>query len=195
MQQLDDLLANPVQVSAQLDKHLGGDAVALADQAKQDVLGADVVVPELQRLAQRQLKHLLGARREGDVPRRCLLALADDLLDLLADRLQADAQRLKRLGRHALALVDEAQENVLGANVVVIEHPGFFLRQDNNPPRSVSEPLKHLVALLTAGDPASPGVPALLRIVAACPTRYLTRLCVNYRRSSPDTLPSPHPTA
>ncbi len=79
------------------------------------------------------------------MPRRRLLALADDLLDLLADRLQADAQRLKRLGGHALAFVDEAQEDVLGANVVVIEHPGFFLRQDNNPPRPVSEPLEHLV--------------------------------------------------
>jgi hypothetical protein len=33
----------------------------------------------------------------------------------------------------------------------VIEHPGFFLRQDNNPPRPVGEPLEHVVALLTAG--------------------------------------------
>jgi hypothetical protein len=48
----------------------------------------------------------------------------------------------------------------------VIEHPGFFLRQDNNPPRSVGKPLEHLVALLTArGRP----LPCLLRIVVACP--------------------------
>jgi hypothetical protein len=25
----------------------------------------------------------------------------------------------------------------------VIEHPGFFLRQDNNPPRLVVKPLEH----------------------------------------------------
>ena len=68
MQQLDDLLADPVQVRAQLDEHLGGYTVALADEAEQDVLGADVVVAELQRLAQRQLQHLLGSGREGDVP-------------------------------------------------------------------------------------------------------------------------------
>ena len=66
-QQLDDLLADPVEVGAELDQHLRGDALALADQAEQDVLGADVVVAELQRLAQRQLEHLLGARGEGDV--------------------------------------------------------------------------------------------------------------------------------
>jgi len=34
----------------------------------------------------------------------------------------------------------------------VIEHPGFFLRQDNNPPRPVGEPLEHVVALLTAAS-------------------------------------------
>jgi len=42
----------------------------------------------------------------------------------------------------------------------VIEHPGFFLRQDNNPPRPVGEPLEHVVALLTAGIRQVFGVPA-----------------------------------
>jgi hypothetical protein len=46
--------------------------------------------------------------------------------------------------------MDEAEQDVLGADVVVIEHPGFFLRQDNNPPRPVGKPLEHVVALLTA---------------------------------------------
>ena len=32
---------------------------------------------------------------------------------------------------------------MLGADVVVVEHPGLFLGQDDNPPRSVGEPLKH----------------------------------------------------
>jgi len=43
-----------------LTQHLGGHALALADQAEQDVLGADVVVAELEGLAQRELQHLLG---------------------------------------------------------------------------------------------------------------------------------------
>ena len=51
-EQLDHLLAHPVEVGAELDEHLGGDALALADEAEQDVLGPDVVVAELQRLAQ-----------------------------------------------------------------------------------------------------------------------------------------------
>ncbi len=149
-QQLQDLLADPVQVGTQLDQHLRRDALTLADEAEQDVLGADVVVAQLQRLAQRQLQDLLGPGRERDVPARRLLPLADDLLDLLPDALQGDPEGLEGLGGHSLALVDEAEEDVLGADVVVVEHPGFFLRQNDNPPRSVGEPLEHLYSSPTA---------------------------------------------
>ncbi len=68
-QELDHGLADAVEVGAELLQHLGGDALALADQPEQDVLGADVVVAELERLAERQLEDLLGARRERDVAR------------------------------------------------------------------------------------------------------------------------------
>src|SRR3954449_9543520 len=147
-QQLDDLLADAVEVGAELHQDLGGDALTLADQAEQDVLGADVVVAELQRLAQRQLQHLLCPRREGDVTGRRLLALSDDFLHLLADTLQRDAEGLECLGSDALTLVDQAQEDVLGADVVVVEHPGLFLGQDDHPAGSVCEPFEHLLNLL-----------------------------------------------
>ena len=49
--QLDDLLADPPEVRAQADEHLGGDALALADEAEQHVLGADVAVAELEGLS------------------------------------------------------------------------------------------------------------------------------------------------
>ena len=91
-EQLDDLLAHAVEVGAELHEHLGCDALALADEAEQDVLGADVVVAELQRLAQAQLEHLLRTRREGDVTGRLLLALADDVLHLLAHGIQRDVR-------------------------------------------------------------------------------------------------------
>ena len=145
VQQLDHLLADPVQVRAQLDQHLGRHALTLADEAEQDVLGTDVVVAELQRLAQRQLEDLLGPRRKRDMPGRCLLALADYLLDLLAHGLLADAQRLQGLGGDTFTLMDQAEQDVLGTDVVVVEHPGFFLSQHHNSPRPVGKPLEHLV--------------------------------------------------
>ena len=130
------------EVGAELHEHLRGDAFALADQAEQDVLGADVVVAELQRFAQRQLEHLLRARRERDVTRRGLPAVADDLLDLGAHGLERDAERLERLGRDALTLVDQAEQDVLGPDVVVVEQPRLLLREDHDPSCSVGEALE-----------------------------------------------------
>ena len=83
---------------------------------------------------------------KGMWPRRRLLALADDLLDLGADGLQRDAEALERLRGDALTLVDETEQDVLGADVVVAEHAGFFLGQHDHPSCSVGEPLEHVFA-------------------------------------------------
>jgi len=63
-EQLDHSLADAGQVGPELHEHLGGHALTLADQAEQQVLGADVVVVELERLAKGELQDLLGPRRE-----------------------------------------------------------------------------------------------------------------------------------
>ena len=76
--------------------------------------------------------------------RRGLLALTDDLLDLAADRFERDAQRFQSLGGDAFALVDEAEQDVLGADVVVFEKFRFFLREHHNASCSVGEPFEHL---------------------------------------------------
>ena len=140
------------EVGAELDEHLGGDALALADEAEQDVLGADVVVAELQRLAQRELEHLLGAGRERDVAGRRRAALADDLLDLVADRLERDAQRLERLRRDAFALVDQAEQDVLGADVAVVQQACFLLSEDHDPASPVGEAFEHVSPFVASGE-------------------------------------------
>jgi hypothetical protein len=91
------------------------------------VLRADVVVTELQRFSQRQLEHLLGARGEGDVPGRRAATLADDLLHLAAHGIQADGEGLEGLGRDTFTLVDEAEEDVLGPDVIVVEEASLLL--------------------------------------------------------------------
>ena len=60
----------------------------------------------LQRFAQRELQNLLGARSERDVTGRSLLALADNLLNLLTDGTQRNIQRLEGLRGHPVAFVD-----------------------------------------------------------------------------------------
>ena len=146
-EQLDDLLAHAGQVGAELDEHLCGNALTLADEAEQDVLGADVVVAELQRFTQRQLEDLLRTRREGDVARRRRAALTDDLFDLATHGLEADAERFERFRGDALTLVDEAEQDVLGADVAVIEQPGFFLREHDDSSRPIGKAFEHVASL------------------------------------------------
>ena len=55
---------------------------------------------------------------------------------------------LEGLGRHPLALVDEAQQDVLGADEAVVEQARFFLRQHQHPPCPVSEAFEHQTASL-----------------------------------------------
>src|SRR2546422_1497157 len=49
--------------------HLRRDPLLLTQQPEQQVLGADVGVVQLARLAHGELEHLLGARRVGQVRR------------------------------------------------------------------------------------------------------------------------------
>ena len=140
---LDDGLTHLRQVRALLREHLGGHALALLEEAKQQVLGADVVVAELQGLAQAQLEDALGARGEGDVTLDRLLALANDLDDGGADGLALDTHRLQGLGGDALTLGDQAEQQVLRADVVVLETASLVLREHDDPASAVGKAFEH----------------------------------------------------
>ena len=117
--------------------------LTLPDEAEEDVLGADVVVAELERLTKAELEDLLCPWGERDVAGGRLLALADDLHHLFTDRGEVDVEALQRLGGDALPFVQEAEEDVLGADVIVVEQTRFFLGQYDDPAGTVCEALKH----------------------------------------------------
>ena len=87
----DHLGANLGGIRVEVLEHAGGDALALAEEAEEKVLGADVVMAELPRLFQRELEDALGAGGEGDLHRDKAGAAADDLLNLDARLLEGDA--------------------------------------------------------------------------------------------------------
>ena len=151
----DHLVADLVGVGVEVEQDAGGDALVLTHQAEQDVLGADVVVAERERLAQRQLQDLLGARRERDLSGGDLLAGADDPHHLRADALDGDVERLEDAGGQALLLAQQAEQDVLGADVVVLERARLFLGQDDYLTGSLCESLEqrslYLVQLGSAG--------------------------------------------
>ena len=166
-QDLDHLLANPGLIGAHLHEHLGRDPLALSHQAEEDVLGPDVVVPELERLAQRQLEHLLRPRRERDVPRPGASPPWPMISSTRARvRSSVDPERGQGRRRDAVALVDQPEEEVLGADVVVVEQARLFLGQDDHPPGPVGEAFEHRQKL---SRPRQPAVHQLLEPRCATP--------------------------
>ena len=142
-QQLDNLLAHAWQVGAELGQHLRGDAIALANETQQQELSTDVLVSHLQALTQGELKNLLGTWSKGDVAGVWLATLADDFLDLTADILQGNTHGFQCLGSDAFAFMDKAEQDVLGADVIVVKHACFFLRQNDDAASTIGKPLEH----------------------------------------------------
>ena len=118
-----------VQGDAQAFENTGRHALALAHDADEQVLRADVVVTEPARLVDRQLNHLLGARCQPDVAGRGALAPADDELNGRADLGKLDTEAPQHTGSHAVGLSDKAKQDVLRPYVVVVEPLGLFLGQ------------------------------------------------------------------
>ena len=78
----------------------------------------------------RQRQDLLHPRRVGDVAHHLLIgAGADLLLHFQADGLQVEAELLQDIDRHALAQLDQPEQQVFGADEIVVETVGFFARQ------------------------------------------------------------------
>ena len=107
------------------------------------MLGADVLVAQLQGFAQGELEHLLRARRERDVAGRDLTPTTDDLLHFRPHRVERDAEGGERLCRNPFALAHQPEQDVLGADVVVVEEPRFLLREHHRVAGSVGEALEH----------------------------------------------------
>ena len=134
--------ADLVEAHAKRLENPGRDPFALADEAEQQVLGADVVVAEAAGLVDRELDDPLGARRQPDLADDRPIAAADDELDGRADLGQLDVHVLEDVGGHALAFAHQAQQEVLGPDVVVVEPLGFVLRKRQDSAGPVRELVK-----------------------------------------------------
>ena len=151
--------AGLLEAHAGVGEHLRGDALFLAQQAEEQVLGADVAVVELARLDHGQLEDLLGARgvRQVGTGGRGGFPALDRLLDLLLDVLEIDVEVLQDAGGDALALANQAEEDVLRPHVLVVQAGRFFAGHLQDLPDAVGEIVAvHRVTLL-----------AVLRLAAA----------------------------
>src|SRR5262249_47256701 len=106
---------------------------------------------ERERLSERQLEDLLGTRRERDLPARHLVALADDARNLGTHLFDGDVKGLEHPRCEALLLAQQAEQDVLGADGVVLQRPGFVLCKNDDLTGSLCEPLEHPLTLLPPG--------------------------------------------
>src|SRR5579863_4656030 len=93
------------------------------------------------------------------MPRLLLVAPADAGLDLTPHGRHGDVQRFQGLRTRALALAQDSEHQVLGADVVVVEAPRLLLGEDDDSPRLVGEPFEHGALPDKAGSTAEPGLP------------------------------------
>jgi len=89
-------------------------------------------VSQRESLAQRELEHLLRARRERDLTRRDFVSLADDPSDLRAHFFDGDVETLEHASRQALLFTEQAEQDVLCADVVVLQRPRLVLGEDDD---------------------------------------------------------------
>ena len=105
------------------------------------MLRADVAVIQLARLAHGELEHLLGARGIGKIgPGRLAgFPLLDRLFDLLLNLVELDAEILQNGRGDALTLADQAEQDVLGPHVLVVEACGLLARHREDLPHPLGE--------------------------------------------------------
>ena len=133
--------AGGVEVHARVGQHLRRNPLFFAEKAKQQVLSADVAVIELARFAHGELEHFLRARRVGQVGPGGLagFSLLDRLFDLLLDVVQLDAEVLEHRRCDALTLADQAEQDVLGPHVFVVETRGLLASHREDFPHPLGE--------------------------------------------------------
>ena len=93
------------------------------------MFGAHIVMAEIVGLFHRILDDLLGTGRLRSFAHgHAVGTTMNELLDLKADISQINAEVFQHVGGHATAFLHQSQQNMLRAEVFVIEPHGLFIR-------------------------------------------------------------------
>ena len=105
-------------------------AFTLAQQAEQDVLGAHIGVVKRLGFLAGEGEDFLHPRRVRDASLGFgFLADANLLFNGITHRFQVEAHLLQHADSHTLTQLDQTQQEVLGAHVIMVKAVGFFARQ------------------------------------------------------------------
>ena len=127
---MQDFLSALVDVDVEIPQHTSGNAFALAQQAKQDVLGAHVSVVQPLGFLFGKLEDFFHPWGVGDVAGQFLVRAGADLfLDLQPDGLEIEPHLLQDIYGNPLAKVYQAKQQMLGPHETVVEPIRFLPRQ------------------------------------------------------------------
>ena len=182
VQQGGQLPHHPLGVCAQQLEEPHGVAAGVLQDGDEDVLGAHVGVVHLGAGHGRHLQNLLGAGGKGVGGQAGGRARANALPDELLVALGGDAQFVEHIVGHAAALFQEAQHQVLAADIVVAQLLGGGDRQVQGVICFFGKSLETIHTLFTplrrgwghrpAGSPGPGGCPAGFGL-RLCPQRPL----------------------
>ena len=119
---LEDLIAGFVEIHIEVAQNLCGDAFTFTQQTEQDVLRADVAVIQGFGFLAGEGEHLLHSWSVRNVAHHLGFRTgADLLLDLETNGFEIEPELAEHVHGDALAELDEPEQDVLCADVVVVE--------------------------------------------------------------------------
>ena len=144
VQQLDDVFAHGIEAHPLFHEDGGRDRALFAQDAEQQVFGADVVVQQAVRFFGRELQHPLGFGAERDFDgRRHLLAEDGPPFDLFPDVLEGQVRAGKNAARQSFAFTNQPEQQVLGLNRDRAELARLVSGEEQNATRSFSVAFEH----------------------------------------------------
>ena len=157
VEQLDDVFAHLMEAHAFFHQDGGGHRALFAQDAEQQVLGADVVVQQPIGFFGRELQDALGFGAEGNFDRRGhLLAKDGAAFDFLANIFERQVGAREDPAGQALSFSDQAEEQVLRLNRDAPELARFVAGKKQHPPRSFRIPLEHPAAYVIESKGETP---------------------------------------
>ena len=129
-QQTQRLSPGLLERHTRIRQYLRRNSLFLTQQAQQQMLSAHVGVVQLPSFTHGEFEHLLGARgvRQIGTLRSWRLAFLHGLLDALLDLVQIHIEVGEYRGCDSLPLPNQAQENVFGPHIFVMQTSSLFPR-------------------------------------------------------------------
>ena len=140
---VDDRRTHDVEIGAERDQDVRRHAFILADKPEENVLRADVIVPEGARLFDGKLHHALGAIRVVRCAPLLHLASAEHIFDARAHMTEIESQRAQRARCNALPLVQKPEEDVLRTDEVLLQFLRFVLSEFQHLERTTRKAVRH----------------------------------------------------